>query len=128
MSGSVRTLFYGDQAECAEVQKLMQSLFCGEPQFMECRHVSCHEDLAEELMRWNPCLTIVLADGPAGMEGVYAVKDNHPRSSVFWFSNDRGFGVMSHRLDCAYFSVKPVTKEKLQRALRRCDHVGIQLS
>ena len=124
MSGSVKTLFYGEQAECAEAQKLIQALLC-EGSNMECRHVSCHETLAEELVRWNPCLTIVLADGPAGMEGVYAVKDNYPRSSVFWFSNDRGFGMMSHRLDCAYFSVKPVTTEKLQRALRRCDHVGI---
>jgi len=126
MGGSVRTLIYGEQTECEDAQNLIQTIFRDEKRELECRHVSCHEDLSLALMQWHPCLTIVLTDGPAGMEGVYAVKDNHPRSSVFWFSNDRGFGMMSHRLECAYFSVKPVTKEKLQRALRRCDHVGIQ--
>lgn len=126
MSGRMRTLIYGDPAECENAQNLIQALLCDGTGLLECRHVSCHEDLSLELMQWHPCLTVVLADGPAGMEGVYAVKDNYPRSSVFWFSNDRGFGMMSHRLECAYFSVKPVTEEKLQRALRRCDHVGIR--
>lgn len=90
-----------------------------------CRHVSTHEELLLELLQWHPCLTVVLPNGPVGMEGVFAVRENHPPSSVFWFSDDIGFGMMSHRLECAYFSVKPVTREKLQRVFRRCAHVGI---
>lgn len=126
MGGIVKTLIYGERDECFSVQSLIQLLFSEENNQLECRHVSFHDDLQQQLMDWKPCLTVVLSQGASGMEGVYAVKDYHPDSIVFWFSEDHGFAMMSHRLDCAYFSVKPVTIDKLRRAFRRCLHVGIE--
>ena len=83
------------------------------------------EQLEKSLVDWNPSLLFVLADSAVGMESVYRAKGRRPNLPVFWFSDDELFGVQSYRLDCAYFSTKPVTEEKLLSALRRCERLGI---
>lgn len=125
MIGGIKALFYGEDCECAAAEEIMRSIPAVRDKRLECRGVSCHDELFNALNEWKPTMTIVLADGAAGMEGVFTVKDNHPRCVVFWFSNDHDFGMMSHRLECAYFSTKPLTEDKLHRAFRRCAHVGL---
>ena len=124
MSDRIKTLIYGDPGECADAEAVLRSL---EPLLgfgMEFRYSHCHDDFREQLPQWKPGLSLVLPNGAEGMEGVFAVKEHHPNSLVFWFSDDQGFGMMSYRLECDYFSVKPVTKEKIIRAFRRCAHVN----
>ena len=125
MSGRMKILIYGEEPECRETEQFVRAHpdLKGKPP--ECCYVTCHDDLLQSLLEWHPCLTIILRNGALGMEGVFAVRDNHPESVVFWFSDDHGFGMMSHRLDCEYFAVKPVTCEKLHRAFHRCAHVGV---
>jgi len=125
MSSKIRTLIYGEHAECVDAAELMLSIPWISNSELECRHVSNYDDLQHALQVWRPCLTVVLANGAAGMEGVFAVRDNHPTSAVFWFSDDHDFGMMSHRLECAYFAVKPMTQDKVKRAFHRCAHVGV---
>ena len=73
----------------------------------------------EKLVDWEPTLVIVLADGAKGFECVFRTKACRPSLSVFWFSDDREFGMQSYRMDCAYFSTKPVTSEKIAHAIHR---------
>ena len=94
---------------------------------MEFRCQSDGESLHTELVDWAPELVVVLTNGAAGMEGVYRVREYHPRVPVFWFSDDGDFAMQSYRLNCSYFGLKPVTEGKLRQALYRCAHVGIPL-
>ncbi len=53
------------------------------------------------------------------MEGVIAVKNLYPQCPVAWISNDKGFGIQSYRLGCAFFAEKPLTKKKIAIAFER---------
>ena len=60
----------------------------------------------------------VLMDGAEGMEGVIASESLAKNVPVIWFSDDKGFGVQAHRLECAYFGTKPITAEKFCNAYK----------
>lgn len=89
--------------------------------------VSTWTSLHQELMRSVPSLLIVLTDGAAGMEGVFLARRIAPELPVFWFSDDSQLGMQSHRLECTYFSTKPITVEKLSKALQHCTKTGVKL-
>ena len=123
MGSNVKTLIFGEYQECRAVSEMLDQhamLTCHEH-----LHVDDLEGLEEKLVEWNPTLVIVLADGAKGLECVFRTRECRPSLSVFWFSDDREFGMQSYRLGCAYFSTKPVTEEKLSHAIRRCDHIGL---
>ena len=125
MQPNVKTLLFGAAQECETAGKILGTLGTIPESDHEYRHVSDMEEFERILTTWMPTLVIVLADGAAGMESVYRSRTRQPNLPVFWFSDDREFSMQSYRLDCAYFSTKPVTPEKMVCALRRCDHVGI---
>ena len=61
---------------------------------------------------------IVTKDGADGMEGVIAARNSCPEAKVLWFSDDKAFGPQSYRLECAYFSVKPITASVMEQAMK----------
>ncbi len=88
---------------------------------------SSYDELQQRLTDSDPSLAIILVNQADGMEGVYLTRERRPTLPLFWFSDDAGFGMQSHRLECDYFAVKPITAQKLRRALSRCRHIGIPL-
>lgn len=126
MNRNVKALMFGGEQECraaAEVLKTRSLL----PEYTnEYFQVDDLEEFEKALVDWNPTLLIVLADGAEGMECVYRARERRPLLPVFWFSDDGEFAVQSYRLNCAYFSTKPVTRDKIEHAIHRCDHIGIQ--
>lgn len=126
MNRNIKTLLFGNEQECLAAAEVLRSLDLLTDHVHDHRCVEDLEDLEITIADWMPTLLIVLADGAAGMEGVYRAKERRPNLPVFWFSDDREFGMQSYRLNCAYFSTKPLTSDKINHALCRCDHVGIQ--
>ena len=125
MNRKVKALIFGKPEECTAVWETLRSLeLCASHDHQLC-HVNDIEEFEKYLVEWEPTLAIVLADGAAGMESVYRSRQRRPAIPVFWFSNDREFGMQSYRLDCAYFSTKPVKPEKISHAINRCQHIGI---
>lgn len=126
MMTTIKILLFGKQCECRTVEALIKQA----SPFQNARHeICCIDDLEylnTALVDWDPTLLIVTADGAEGMESVYRARERHPCVPVFWFSDDKDFGILSYRLNCAYFSVKPVTAEKLSSAVQRCEHLGIR--
>lgn len=122
---NIKTLLFGECQECETVGKMLEHTNQFPKDAHEYRHIDDLEEFEKILVTWMPSLVIVLADGAAGMESVYRSRQRRPSLPVIWFSNDRAFGMQSFRLECAYFSTKPVTPDKIKLALRRCDHVGI---
>lgn len=124
MKPKIKALLFGQPHECRAAGETL----CDMEALANHSHEYCHANNVEEfetlLVNWMPSLVIVLADGAAGMESVYRSWQRCPALPVFWFSNDRDFSMQSYRLDCAYFSTKPVTAEKLSHAIRRCRHIG----
>ena len=125
MDRYTKTLLYGTVEECQMATDLIGSIGSTSGRTRECRHVQTYDDLREQLIQWNPSLVIVLANGAAGMEGAFLTRERRPGAVVFWFSNDKDFGLQAYRLECDYFSTKPMTVGKLERALRTCSHFGL---
>lgn len=125
MRPNIKTLLFGSRQECETIGKMLNLAEGFPADGHEYRHIDDMEEFEKILVNWMPSLVIVLADGAVGMESVYRSRQRRPGLPVFWFSNDREFGMQSFRLECAYFSTKPVTPEKIANALRRCQHVGI---
>lgn len=125
MRETVKMLIFGQEHECRAVSEMMKQeavLACHKHEHL---YMDDLEGLEEKLVEWNPSLIIVVANGAKGLECVFRTKSCRPSLPVFWFSDDREFGMQSYQLDCAYFSTKPVTKEKLAHAIHRCDHIGL---
>ena len=123
----MRTLIYGNAKDYDDTSGLLRAMTREERCRQEHLHAKNREDLKKHLVEWEPHLVVVLEDGAEGMEGVYVVRDTRPAIPLFWFSDDENFGVHSHRLECDYFSTKPITREKMEKALNRCEHVGVLL-
>lgn len=126
MDQKLNVLLFGSDPECRAAIDILN----GEDTLSTCvlqhRHLSDLEEFEIALVDWSPTLLIVLADGAVGMECVYRAKERQPSIPVLWFSDDRQFGMQSYRLNCAYFSTKPVTPENIRKALQRCDRMGIR--
>lgn len=124
----IKALIFGDAHEYRAAEEVLKALELLSEHTHEHFHVDDLEEFERNLVDWEPTLLIVLADGAEGMECVYRSRERRPGLPVFWFSDDRDFGIQSYRLDCAYFSTKPVTPDKINHAIHRCNHMGIQYS
>lgn len=125
MSKAARIVIYGSAGELAHAAQLFQR--CVHLSRCDIRCADSWSGLQQELTQEPPALLVVLADGAAGMEGVFLARQMVPELPVLWFSDDSQFGMQSHRLDCSYFSTKPMTDDKLHRALLHCEKLGIRL-
>lgn len=115
-----KILIFGNEQECKDAILLLEKHFLTGPHI--CEYVtSCeYSELYRQIVDAEPKLVIVLADGANGMECVYQTKKYNADALVFWISNDRNFGMQSHRWDCTYFAEKPLTSSKLSKALSYC--------
>lgn len=126
MNQKIRTLIFGNSDECRKAEEELSALEQLAEKHQEFLHIDDLEEFDRKLVDWEPTLLMVLANGAEGMECTYRARDRRPCIPVFWFSNDPEFGMQSYRLNCAYFSTKPVTGEKLSYAFQRCNHIGIR--
>lgn len=83
------------------------------------KHTDIYDIFLSDLSECTPHAIFILIDGAAGMEGVIAVRNLYPQCPVVWISNDKGFGIQSYRLGCAFFAEKPLTKKKIAIAFDR---------
>ena len=114
----MKVLVYGHKNEYEECALLLSALPVLQYRRMEFCHAEDYDSfigLLPEMESEDP--VVILTDGAEGMEGVLAAKRQSPALPVFWFSNDKGFGVQSHRLECTFFAVKPLTEQKVQAAI-----------
>jgi len=128
MDQKVNVLLFGSDPECRAAIDILNGLEVLSAHIQQHRHLNDLEEFEMALVDWSPTLLLVLADGAEGMECVYRAKERRPSVPAFWFSDDQQFGMQSYRLNCAYFSIKPVTQENICKALQRCDRMGIRYS
>lgn len=121
-----RTLIFGPEKESEDLENLLEkhNLFIQNNHIFE--WTNNLEEFRVKMIDWEPTLVIVIANGASGMEASYITRKKDLDVPLFWFSDDIGFGMKSHRLNCDYFAIKPITEEKIQRAFHRCAHIGIE--
>lgn len=83
-------------------------------------HVDDYDTYLTMLREQSYDMVFVLADNAAGMEGVIAVQNVQPDTSIVWFSNDKNFVAQSYRLGVNYFAVKPIDDKIVSLAVKRC--------
>lgn len=126
MSKKVRTLLFGKREECETAVQVLNTLEMFSEYDHEYFYINNLEEFDKLLVDLGPTLLVVLADGAEGMECVYRAREHSQDIPVFWFSDDRDFAVQSYRMNCAYFSDKPITSDKALNAFKRCKHTGMQ--
>ncbi len=126
MDQKLNVLLFGSDSECRAAVDILNGLEVLSAYSLQHHHLNDLEKFEMALVDWSPTLLLILADGAEGMECIYRAKERKPSIPAFWFSDDQLFGMQSYRLNCAYFSVKPVTEETLHKALQRCDRMGIR--
>lgn len=116
----MKLILYGTASDKAELRKAFSAL----PEW--CYRTVCIADYQDYdsyvlgLRECTPDCVIVMMDGADGMEGVIAARHADEHIPVLWFSDDKGFGVQSYRLGCAYFHQKPVEPKILSAAVLKC--------
>ena len=125
MHTKLKIVLYGQENECKKAISMLENL--NRSFDYSVLFTNTTDKLQQLLATRKTNLVIVIADGADGMEAVYTAKEYEPDITVFWFSDDIGFAMQSHRLECAYFSVKPLTEEKLSKAFYNCKYIGLQI-
>lgn len=111
-------IIYGLQKDYNTVLACMDALPELQYRRIDCSHTENYDDFLHLLHTKRYDMVIVLADGAEGMEGVIASQTLSPDTMKVWISNDEGFGIQAHRMNCAYFAVKPITEEMVSKAYR----------
>ena len=114
----MRIALYGSREECVSLITCAEALPELQYRVLEFGFADNYDGFLSTLKEAVSDVVIVLANGAEGMEGVIASKSLDEKIPVIWFSDDKGFGVQAHRLDCVYFATKPVTDEKLAGAYK----------
>lgn len=117
----MKILHYGSEQDFKRIAELMEhlpSLVNGWRNYDRCDD---YEEFMFLLTSEKYKVVMVTMNNAIGMEGVIAAKTQCPDIPVVWFSNDEGFGLQSYRLGCAYFGVHPITADKLEWAMGRCE-------
>ena len=127
MGSKIKLLMFGESVECEAAVEIVKALPELSEYTCECFQLNDLEVLVETIVDLEPTLLIVLANGAEGMECVYRTRERTSELPVFWFSDDKAFAVQSYRFNCAYFTTKPVTSDKMSSAIKRCSHIGIQI-
>ncbi len=109
-------LMYGEKCECENAFRMIKSLLL---QNVKHTIVDDYENIHQRVIDGDADVAVIVENGAGGMEAVYRIRESGCNIPVFWFSDDRDFAVQSYRLGCAYFSTKPVTAEKFQKAFTR---------
>jgi len=123
----LRIMIYGDFDQHRSLAALLKESAYLTQRNWTVRTTDDFEDLRQQLVEWDPRLTIVAAQGADGFEAAYQARSSRPCNPVFWFSDDRNFALQAHRMECMYFSTTPVTAEKLDRAFDKCCRLGHRL-
>ena len=120
-------LIWGQNQESEHAVLLLKEYFENAKKPFRYTASCAYEEVYEQIVDSDPTLVIVLADGGNGLECVFQSKKYDRNMTVFWFSDDPNFSPQSHRLECAYFTQKPLTAEKLNKAFSRCSYLGISV-
>lgn len=113
----MKVLMFGSDAECDLITEFLECSSIAKK--LEYSRTDNSDELLEKLRAINPDVVIVSSDGAFGMERIIATRKLCPDTMLLWFSNDKDFGAQAYRLNCDYFSVKPITKQRIVSAVEK---------
>ena len=113
-------LVYGNATDKELLIQHMKSQACMAFRRIEYANTDDYDTFLEMLNANQYEMVFIMMDNAAGMEGVIAVQNLHPKTPIIWFSNDKNFVAQSCRLGVTYFSVKPIEERMIGLALKRC--------
>ncbi len=106
-------LLCGEIQECEKIFELLYSVTDISQKII----VDDYELIHEYVIDSKPCMAIVTDNGAKGMESVIRIRESDKDIPILWFSDDGNFAIQSYRMKCSYFTTKPITHEKMQKAL-----------
>lgn len=116
----MNVLIYGNAREKELLIQHMKSQASMAFRLVDYSHAEDYDSYLAMLRQQTYDMVFVMSDNAAGMEGVIAVQNIQPDTSIIWFSNDKNFVAQSYRLGVSYFAVKPIDEKIVSLALMRC--------
>lgn len=116
----MNVLIYGSTREKELLVQHMKSQACMAFRLVNYLYAEDYDSYLAMLRQQTYDMVFVMADNAAGMEGVIAVQNVQPDTSIVWFSNDKNFVAQSYRLGVSYFAVKPINEKIVNLAVARC--------
>lgn len=113
-------ILYGTASDKAELRKALSALPAWCYRTVYIADYQEYDSYVAGLGEGTPDCVVVTMNEADGMEGVIAARHADEHVPVLWFSDDKGFGVQSYRLGCAYFHQKPIRPEILSVAMSKC--------
>ena len=117
----MKVLHYGSKSDYQMIEDMIHHLPSAVKECRDLLQCDDYEDFVSTLTQVRYNVVIVTMNHARGMVGVIAARTHCPNLPVVWFSDDDGFGLQSYRLGCTYFGVLPITAEKMERAIERCE-------
>lgn len=108
------------EKETDRIAKLIRTATIMQYRKLDIPTCSNYEDYIAKLQSEAPDAVFVAISGANGMEAAITARDLYPKTALVWFSDDEAFGVQSYRIDCAYFSSKPINQTLVSEAIKRC--------
>ena len=115
----MNVLIYGNAREKEILIQHMKSQASMAFRLVNYYHAEDYDTYLAMLREQEHDIVFVIADNAQGMEGVIAVQNVQPDTSIVWFSNDKNFVAQSYRLGVSYFAVKPINEKIVSLALKR---------
>lgn len=78
-----------------------------------------YDDYLVRLSQSEADMIVISVPGAKGMEAAIAARDTNPNAALIWFTDDDAFGAQSYRIDCTYFTAKPVDDKVMAEAITR---------
>ncbi len=119
----MKITFFAHSEELPHYEKLLRSLPEGISP-IEYTVYDDYDDFISGFPNEESQAVIVARRGADGMECARSARVMKPNVPLIWLSDDRGFGVESYRIGCAYFSAAPITEQILSTVLARCGDGG----
>lgn len=120
----MNVLIYGNATDRELLIQHMKSQACMAFRKIEHFNTDDYDTFLELLNLKEYEMVFIMMDNAVGMEGVIAVQNLQPQTSVIWFSNDKNFVAQSYRLGVNYFAAKPINEKIINLALNRCQRKG----
>ncbi len=102
-----------------QIRELILNLAGGQPDTLRADSCDTFSDFLSSANNTPRRILLLAQEGPLSVDMAAEVRERFPNHCFVWFS-DLDYALFAYRLDADYFSLLPVTEDKLRTALRNC--------
>lgn len=116
----MRFALFGKKEEFNELVKIFQSILDMDSTEVTFSSWDNYDEFIHDYPDTPYDALFVMADGGEGLEALNAGITINNRIPRVWFASDKKLGPQAVRMGTSFFAPKPINKEVVEQALKRC--------